>query len=114
MSPIGSSGSRRPAGCEGSVLFRRLLVIALFVEMGLLLAALPWTAFWEHNYFTQSIPWLHAVLTNNFARGAVTGLGLINLYVGLVDLAYLVGGAAQMRAERRDKTSESLNEERRT
>jgi hypothetical protein len=82
--------------------------------MGLLLAALPWTAFWEHNYFAQTMPWLRAVLTNNFARGAVTGLGLINLYVGLVDLAYLVGGAAQMRAERKDKTGHGVNEERGT
>jgi hypothetical protein len=26
-------------------------------------------------------------LTNNFVRGAVTGLGLVNLYAGFVDLA---------------------------
>jgi len=61
----------------------------------------PWTPFWARNYFTDSIPLLRLVLTNNFARGAITGLGLINLYVGLVDLAYLVGGAVRTATEPR-------------
>ena len=32
-------------------------------------------------------PPLHALLANNFVRGAVTGLGLVNLYAGFADLA---------------------------
>ncbi|HVC20680.1 MAG TPA: hypothetical protein VNE16_11420 [Vicinamibacterales bacterium] len=72
-----------------------MLLVALFIEMGLLLIAVPWTVFWERNYFTEAVPWLQVLLTNNFVRGAVTGLGLINLYVGLVDLAYLVGGTVR-------------------
>ncbi|MDE3156692.1 MAG: hypothetical protein KGN76_16440 [Acidobacteriota bacterium] len=71
----------------------------MFIEIGLLLIAVPWTPFWERNYFTDSIPLLRLVLTNNFARGAITGLGLVNLYVGLVDLAYLVGGAVRSASE---------------
>ncbi len=99
----GSIGCQTP-GCEGSFLFRRLLLIALFIEIGLLLIAVPWTPFWERNYFTDSIPLLRLVLTNNFARGAITGLGLVNLYVGLVDLAYLVGGAVRTATEHRPPT----------
>jgi hypothetical protein len=90
----GSTGCPDP-GCEGNFLFRRLLLIALFIEIGLLLIAVPWTPFWERNYFTDAIPLLRLILTNDFARGAITGLGLVNLYVGLVDLAYLVGGAVR-------------------
>ena len=48
---------------------------------------LPWSAFWERNYFAQAWPALHPLLTNNFVRGAVTGLGLVNLGAGFVDLA---------------------------
>ncbi len=55
--------------------------------MGLLLIVLPWSAFWERNYFAEAFPPLHAVLTNNFVRGAVTGLGLVNLFAGFADLA---------------------------
>ena len=55
--------------------------------MGLLLIVLPWSAFWERNYFAQAIPALQVVVMNNFVRGAVTGLGLVNLVAGFADLA---------------------------
>jgi len=34
-------------------------------------------------------PALQPLLTNNFVRGAVTGLGLVNLIAGFVDLALI-------------------------
>jgi len=52
-----------------------------------LLIVLPWSGFWEHNYFAAAWPPLQSVLTNNFVRGAVTGLGLVNLCAGFADLA---------------------------
>jgi hypothetical protein len=52
-----------------------------------LLVVLPWSGFWEHNYFAAAWPPLQAMLTNNFVRGAVTGLGLVNLCAGFADLA---------------------------
>jgi hypothetical protein len=55
--------------------------------VGLLLLVLPWSAFWEHNYFASLWPSLKPLLTNNFMRGAVTGLGLVNLFAGFADLA---------------------------
>lgn len=30
------------------------------------------------------------VMTNNYIRGAVTGLGVVNLFAGLVELAVLL------------------------
>jgi hypothetical protein len=50
---------------------------------------LPWSGFWERNYFAAGSPGVHAVITNNFVRGAVTGLGLVNLMAGLADFALL-------------------------
>ena len=47
-----------------------------------------WPAFWEHNYFAMSWPPLRAILSNNFVRGAVSGLGIVNLFAGFADLAY--------------------------
>ena len=69
---------------------RRLLIIALLVELGLLLVVVPWSAYWERNYFAQMSPIVHAVVTNNYVRGAVTGLGAVNLFAALADLALLV------------------------
>jgi len=66
--------------------------VAFFLEVGLLLLVLPWSGFWEHNYFAEAWPPLQSVLTNNFTRGAVTGLGLVNLGAGFVDLARVFSG----------------------
>ena len=48
-----------------------------------------WPAFWEHNYFALAWPWLRMLMTNNFVRGAVSGLGVVNLFAGFADLALL-------------------------
>jgi hypothetical protein len=86
--PLESIVSPEPK-CEGSVLIRRLVYVAFFLEVGLLLIVLPWSGFWERNYFGLALPGLQPIMTNNFVRGAVTGLGVVNLCAGLVDLAML-------------------------
>ena len=58
--------------------------------MGLLLIVLPWSGFWEQNYFASAWPSLGALLSNNYARGAISGLGVVNVVAGLADLAPLV------------------------
>jgi hypothetical protein len=63
--------------------------VALFLEIGLLLIVLPWSGFWDRNYFGLTWPGLRPIITNNFVRGAVTGLGVVNVLAGLVDLALL-------------------------
>jgi hypothetical protein len=68
---------------------RRLLLVAFFIEVGLLLIVAPWSSFWERNYFLQVLPALGPVLTNSFVRGAVSGLGVVNLCAGLVEIVPL-------------------------
>ncbi len=62
--------------------------MGFFFEVGLLLVVLPWSSFWEHNYFALRWPGLRAILANNLGRGAVSGLGVVNLFAGFADLAY--------------------------
>jgi hypothetical protein len=69
---------------------KRLLYIAYFLEVGLLLVLVPWSGFWEQNYFADSVPTVRAAIGNNFVRGGISGLGIVNLCVGIVDLAALV------------------------
>jgi hypothetical protein len=61
--------------------------VALFLEVGLLLIVLPWSSFWERNYFVYVWPALRPALMNDFVRGAVTGLGFVNLFAGFAELA---------------------------
>ena len=64
----------------------RLLLVALFLEVGFVLVVVPWSASWDRNYFAQVLPQLHALITNNYIRGAISGLGVINLVAGIVEL----------------------------
>jgi len=65
----------------------------------LLLVIMPWwPALWDHNYFVERWPALEPLLTNNFLRGAVTGLGLVNLFAGFSDLALIFQQSSQRPA----------------
>ncbi len=61
--------------------------MALLLEVGLLLILIPWSTFWDHNYFAESFPLVRDAVTNNYVRGAVSGLGLLNVYAALAELA---------------------------
>lgn len=63
--------------------------MALLLESGLLLILIPWSAFWDRNYFVELVPAIGAVLRSNYLRGAVTGLGLLNVWSALAELSDL-------------------------
>jgi hypothetical protein len=67
----------------------RLLIIALFFEVGIVLMVVPWSNYWERNYFVESVPYVEAIATNAFVRGAISGLGLVNMFAGLSELGSL-------------------------
>lgn len=69
----------------------RLLVIfyvLLCFEMGLLIFFFPWTPFWTRNFFVIHYPWLAAVARNDFLRGAVSGTGLADVWLGIYEIAH--------------------------
>ena len=57
-----------------------------------MLVIAPWSAFWDHNLFTQ-LPALSAWVSSAFVRGAVSGVGVITATAGLAELA----GAFRLR-----------------
>jgi hypothetical protein len=63
------------------------------------LIVLPWSEFWERNYFAQSWPMLRPFVNNPFVRGGVTGLGIMNLLVGLSELAPVFSGRFEPHAD---------------
>ena len=67
----------------------RLLAIAFILfcfEIGIFLIFVPWSALWENNFLLGYSPLLRQVLLNNFVRGAVSGLGVIDFLIGLTEL----------------------------
>ena len=63
----------------------RALVLFCF-EIGLFLLFAPWSALWEHNFLLSYSLGFRAFALNNFVRGAVSGLGLIDCLLGLSEL----------------------------
>ena len=59
------------------------------LETGLLLILIPWSAFWERNYFFEWSPVISGLMSNNYPRGGISGLGLINVWAALAELADL-------------------------
>ena len=51
----------------------------------MMLIVVPWTPLWSRNSLVSANITLHDVLNLGFVRGAVTGLGLINLWIGISD-----------------------------
>jgi hypothetical protein len=63
-------------------IYRALLVIVAF-EMGALLLYLPWSVYWEQNYFLTHYPSLmHIVLHPSF-RGVVSGIGVLDILLAI-------------------------------
>lgn len=78
---------------------RRLLLVAFFLEIGFVLIVVPWSAFWDRNYFADAVPMLDTIVRNNFVRGAVSGLGVLNVAAGIWELiALLVEGRGANRS----------------
>ena len=62
----------------------RAALVVVSIELGLLLLTLPWMSFWDHGFWvaqwrTTHPLWLRTLLSP-YLRGAVSGLGLVNLW----------------------------------
>lgn len=61
---------------------RALLVVVCF-EMGALLLYLPWSGLWDQNFFLLHFPSLIPVVLHPSFRGAVSGLGVLDIILAL-------------------------------
>lgn len=68
----------------------RLLFVLFYLEVGFALLVVPWSMFWDRNYFAQTLPAVGSIITNDFVRGAVSGLGLVNIGVGISELVAML------------------------
>ena len=63
-----------------------LVVYVLFcIELGLLLVVAPWTQLWINNGLLISWPSLRHFLQHGFIRGAVSGLGFVDIWLGVLE-----------------------------
>ena len=73
-----------------------VLFVVFCLTIGFFLLIFPWTSAWDRNYFALVIPEWHRYWDNTYTRGAISGLGVVNLYIGFIEMFRLrrfsVGG----------------------
>lgn len=67
-----------------------LVVLVLFCfYIGGLLAVLPWSErYWSENAWAMAHPMVDAVVQQGWLRGIVSGLGLIDIWIGVSELLH--------------------------
>jgi hypothetical protein len=61
----------------------RVSLLLLWLVFGLALILIPWSDLWETNYFLFQYPILGIFMKNPFVRGAISGLGFMNVLMSL-------------------------------
>jgi hypothetical protein len=81
-----------PAKRSAPVWLQRLslFVLVLFcVYLGVLVMVLPWwTRIWDRNEFILARPWLATLLHNGAVRGMISGLGLLDIWIGISEAVH--------------------------
>ena len=62
--------------------FGVLLFVFICATVGVMLMIVPWRQEWSENPLLLAYPTLHDVVASGFTRGVVTGLGLLNVWIG--------------------------------
>ena len=64
-----------------------VIVYVLFcIELGLVLMVLPWmTRYWFSGGMLEQWPELRRILQSGFVRGAISGLGLLDIWIGVLE-----------------------------
>jgi hypothetical protein len=70
------------------LVFKALYIIfSLF--FGIFLLTLPWQQTWENNSIVLTYPQVRAVVANSFFKGAILGLGIVNILIGIQEIVQI-------------------------
>lgn len=81
-------GARRPRSRIAAKVLG-ILHILYSLEVGIALLWLPWMGVWENNLVLYLYPQIAPVVTNPFFKGAVLGLGIDNILIGIYDVIHI-------------------------
>jgi len=76
---------RAPAPAHWTTKASAVLFCVFCLELGAFLIVFPWLDLYPSNWFVQVRPEFTPLLTSYSFRGAMTGLGCLNVVVGLAE-----------------------------
>lgn len=82
-------GAQRSVRGRPHILLRQVFLVVVCMEVGVVLLLLPWTLLWDNNYFFSLQPQHSAFWLGNHLRGAVSGIGLVNLWLFATEVTTL-------------------------
>jgi hypothetical protein len=96
-----------------------IVYILICFEVGILLLILPWySAFWDENFFLFYVTnklnadWIPGLLTSGYTKGVVTGIGVLNILAGLLDVFKFRESVAAITALGNEETDIALSDHR--
>jgi hypothetical protein len=76
------------------------LLVMVFIffcfELGFFLIVFPWSQYWENNLFLFYVPAIRELVLNNYFRGAVSGLGIVDIGLGLWEATHFRVAVAEL------------------
>jgi len=66
----------------------------LYTLLGTLLVLLPWLPSWEQNFFSGTSPAWYSIWMSPYFRGAISGVGVVDLCVSFIELLELLRGGS--------------------
>jgi hypothetical protein len=86
VNPEPAAGTVAPIWLQRLALFTLVLFC---VYLGVLVLILPWwPQVWDRNMFIESHPALAAVLHNGAMRGLISGVGLLDIWIGISEAVH--------------------------
>jgi hypothetical protein len=64
-----------------------ILYILSSLYLGVALLLLPWMWAWDNNYLLYIYPQIRPIVANPFFKGAVLGLGIVNISISIHEFA---------------------------
>jgi hypothetical protein len=93
VEPAPRPAQQRPTAAHmpAPVWLQRLSVVILVVfcfYVGLLMVVLPWTRYWNENHYLITVPGLAILMNSGITRGVVSGLGLLDFWIGISEIIH--------------------------
>lgn len=88
-------GSPQPVPPAARKWRRRITSICFILfalEIGFFLAFFPWTDYWILNHLQDFFPSIQDFWDDPYVKGAVSGLGVVNIYIACREVLRLVRG----------------------
>jgi len=58
-----------------------VVLVVIYFELGVFLVAFPWSPYWPSNFFAWLSPEWREIWLNPYFRGAISGLGMTDIYL---------------------------------